>query len=117
MMATGERVGDEFGAHVLGNGPADDEPGIGVQDGCAIYLAFRGGVLSDIGHPQPVRLGDGEVTVDQVRAGLGVRVADGTAAASAPVEALDAGLAHQPCDPLEVHQQPESQCHLGVDPR
>ena len=49
MMAMGERVGDEFGAHVLGGGPVDDEPGIGVHDGRAIYLAFRGGVFSDIG--------------------------------------------------------------------
>lgn len=51
MIAMGERVGDEFGAHVLGDGPADDEPGIGVHDGRAINLAFRGGVLSDIRDP------------------------------------------------------------------
>jgi hypothetical protein len=51
MMATGERVGDEFGAHVIGNGPADDEPGVGVHDGRALYLAFCSGVLGDIGDP------------------------------------------------------------------
>jgi hypothetical protein len=37
-MATGERVGDEVGAHVVGNGPADDEPGIGVHHSRAVHL-------------------------------------------------------------------------------
>jgi len=61
-------------------------------------------MFGDIGNPQPVRFVEGEVAVDQVRAGLGVgvAVADGAAVTSASVEALDAGLAHQPGDPLEV---------------
>jgi hypothetical protein len=37
--------------------------------------------------------------------------------ASSPVEALDAGLAHQPGDPLVVDRQPEPKGQLGVDPR
>ena len=49
--------------------------------------------------------------------GLRVRVADGAAAASAPVQALDPGLAHQPGDPLEVDRQPQPERQLGVHPR
>ena len=93
-------VGDQFGAHVPGNRPADDKPGIGVQHRGAVQGTFPGGVLGDIGNPQPIRLGDGEIAVDQIRAGCCVWVADGTATASAPVEALDAGLTHQPGNPL-----------------
>ncbi len=65
-------------------------------------LPFLGGVFGDVGAPQLVRAVDDEVPVDQVDVGLGVRVAHGAAAASAPVEALDPGLAHQPGDPLVV---------------
>ena len=49
--------------------------------------------------------------------GCGVRVAHGAAVASAPVEALDPGLAHQPGDPLVVDRQPEPEGQLGVHPR
>src|SRR5918998_1709286 len=112
-----ERIGDEFGAHVLGDGPADDELGIGVHDRGAVDLALECGVLGDVGDPQPVRLGDGEVAVDQVRGGLCVRVAEGAAAASPPVEALDPGVAHQPGDPLEVDWKPETEGQLGVHAR
>ena len=71
-------------------------------------LALRGRVLGDVGDPQPVRGVDGELPVDQVELGCGGRVADGAAAASAPVEALDAGLAHQPGDPLAVDRQAQA---------
>ena len=74
-------------------------------------------MLGDVGEPELVGAVDGELAVDQV--GIGVRggVADGAAVASAPVEALDAGLAHQPGDPLVVDRQAEPQGQLGVDPR
>ena len=49
--------------------------------------------------------------------GCGGRVADRAAVASAPVEALDPGLAHQPGDPLEVHRQAQPERQLGVHPR
>jgi hypothetical protein len=112
-----QRVGDQFGAHVLGNGPADDEPGVGVHHRGAVQDAFGGAVFGDIGNPQPVWLGDGEVAVDQIRAGCRVRVTDRAAATSTPVEALDAGLAHHSGDPFEVHRQPQPERQLGMDPR
>jgi hypothetical protein len=58
-----------------------------------------------------------QYTVPSAVGCLGGWVADRAAAASAPVEALDAGGAHQPGDSLEVHHQPEPQRQLGVDPR
>jgi hypothetical protein len=44
-------------------------------------------------------------------------VADGAAAASAPVEALDASVAHEPGDSLEIHRKPKPERQFSVDPR
>jgi hypothetical protein len=74
-------------------------------------------VLGDIGDPQPVGCVGGEVAVDQVREGLRGRVADCAAAASPPVEARDAGLAHDAGDSLAVHRHPVLVPELGVHPR
>jgi hypothetical protein len=41
----------------------------------------------------------------------------GCASGSPPVEALDAGLAHQAGHPLEVHRQAQPEHQLGVHPR
>jgi hypothetical protein len=81
-----QRIGDQFGAHVLGNGPADDEPGVGVHHCGTVQDAFGGAVFGDIGNPQPIWRGDGEVAVDQIGAGCRVRGADRAAATSTPVE-------------------------------
>ncbi|MDT7595130.1 MAG: hypothetical protein QOJ06_676 [Pseudonocardiales bacterium] len=112
-----QRIGDQFGAHVLGNRPADDQPGIGVHHCGAVQDAFGGAVFGDIGNPQPVWRGDGEVAVDQIGAGCRVRGADRAAATSTPVEALDAALAHHSGDPFEVHRQPQPERQLSMDPR
>ena len=76
-----ERVDDQLGAHVLGDRPADDQPGVGVHDRRAVHLALRRRVLGDVGEPQPVRRVDRELAVDQVVARSGGRVAHGAAAA------------------------------------
>jgi hypothetical protein len=73
----------------VGNGPADDQPGIGVNDRGAVHLSLGAGMFGDVGDPQPVRGVDGELAVDQVVARLGGRVADRAALSSAPVEALN----------------------------
>ena len=110
-------IGNEFGAHVLGNRPANDQSGIDIHHRCAIQDAFHRGVLGDIRDPQLIWLGGGEVPVDQIRTGCCVRVTDRAAVASSPVEALDTGLAHQSGDPLEVHRQPQPERQFGMDPR
>jgi hypothetical protein len=109
-----ERVDDEFGAHVFGDGPADDPPGPGVHHRGDVHLSLSGGMLGNVGQPQPVWPGDGELPVDQVFRGGRRRLA---AAVSAPVEALQAGLAHEPGDPLVVHRQAQTERQLGVHPR
>ena len=68
----------------------------------------------------PVALG--VVLVSQLAAtgpygGDGVRVPDRGPRPTPPVQALDAGLAHQPGDPLLVHLQVVPQDQLGVHPR
>jgi hypothetical protein len=45
------------------------------------------------------------------------RVAHGASASSATVEALDAGLAHQPGDPFVVDRDPQAEGEFGVHPR
>jgi hypothetical protein len=71
-------------------------------------------VLGDVGQPEPVELGDRELAVHQVF--LGRRV-DQVLPALAPVDALQAGLAHEPGDPLAVHRLAQAQHQLGVHPR
>ena len=94
-----ERVGDKFSAHMLSNRPADNQPGISVHDGRALHRAVPGGVLGDISDPSPVRLLDAEPALDEVRAGVSSRVAQGAAVASAPVEPLDTRVTHEPGRP------------------
>ena len=60
---------------------------------------------------------DGELAVDQVAGWFRVRVTHGAAAASAHVQTADAGLAHEPGDPLLVHHQPQAEGQLGMHPR
>jgi hypothetical protein len=71
-------------------------------------------MLGDIGDPESVRCLGGEVAVDQVREGLRGGVADRAAAASSPVESLQAGLAHEPGDPLEIYQHSVLVAEFGV---
>ena len=71
-----------------------------------VELALAGGMFGDVGEPELVRAVDGELAIDEVVVGVRGGVADGAAVASEPVEALDAGLAHEPGDPLVVDRQP-----------
>jgi hypothetical protein len=74
-------------------------------------------MFGDVGAPQLVRAVHDEVPVDQVRVRLGPQVAHRAATAAAPVEALDAGLAHQPGDPFVVDRDAQPEGQLGVHPR
>jgi hypothetical protein len=80
-------------------------------------FSFPGAMFGDVGDPQHVRAGGGEAPVDQIRGRSGVRVTHRATAAPAPVEALDAGLAHQPGDPLLVGGPAQFHRQLGVHPR
>ena len=43
-----EGVDDQFGAQVVGDGPADDAAGVGVQDDGAVDPALLGAVLGGV---------------------------------------------------------------------
>jgi hypothetical protein len=73
-------------------------------------------MFGDVRARQLVWAVDDKVTVDQVGVGLGVRITDGASAASAPVETLDAGLTHQPSDPLVVDHHAQAEGEFGVHP-
>ena len=72
-----------------------------------------GGVFGDVGQPQPVDAGRGEVALHQVV--LGGRPGR-AAAVSSPVQALDPRLAQEPGDPLGVEGPAPAQREFGVDP-
>ena len=69
-----ERVDGDLGLHPVTDGVADDPVGPHVLDRALVQLALIGPVLGDVGQPQLVRPGRGEVPLDQVvvgrRAGL-----------------------------------------------
>lgn len=110
-------VGDQFSAHMIGNRPADDEPGIGIHYRGAVHPALLGRVLGDVGDPQPVRGVGGEPAIDQVGTGLSDWVADRGVVPPAAVETLDPGLTHEPLDPFEADRQPQPEREFGVHPR
>ena len=76
-------------------------------------LALAGGVLGDVGRPQPVRLNPGEDPVDQVR--RGGRVGD-LAMGGPPRDAPQPGSAHQGLDGLAAYRDAPAPHQLGVNP-
>ena len=108
-------VDDQLGAHVVGNRPADHGAAEDVEHRGAVDLALAGGVLGDVGDPQPVgALGD-EAALHQI---LVHRRRRTRSAMLAPVtDAGQAGGAHQPGHPLAAAGHAESQAELGVHPR
>jgi hypothetical protein len=58
-----ERVGDQRRGRGGVDGPADHPTLAGVQHDRAVQLAFAGGVLGDVGDPQMVWAGAGELAV------------------------------------------------------
>ena len=61
-----EGVDDELGAEVVGDRPADDPSGPGVDDDGEVDPALAGAVLGDVLHPQPVRAVGAELAVHQI---------------------------------------------------
>jgi hypothetical protein len=103
---------------VIGDRPAHDAAGPGVEHHGQIELAFAGRVLGDVADPEPIRAGHLEAAVHQVVAGDGGRVALGAALGSpASIHTLQAGLAHEPLDPLAGNPDTSAEAQLGVHPR
>jgi hypothetical protein len=102
---------------VIGDRPAHDAPGEGVEDDSQIGLAGVGRVFGDVHDPQAVRLGGVKGPLDQVIGQLVIDVAPRAAAAATPVDPTDPGLAHQALDAFARAADVEAELELGVDPR
>jgi hypothetical protein len=109
-------VDDELGTDVVGNRPAHDSAAEGVEDHGQVHLAVAGGVFGDVHHPQAVRSSGVELAADEIIARLAA-VATCAAASSRTVDPRDAGLAHQPLDPLARTAGAQRQAELVVHPR
>ena len=110
-------VDHELGADVVGDRPCDDPAAPGVQDHGQVDLATGPGVLGHVADPELVRAVHVEPPVHQIFGELGCQVPAGTAPAPAPVDALDAGQAHQPGHPLSAHPDALAEAELRVDAR
>lgn len=81
------------------NSAAHDAAAERVEQDGQVHVARRGGVLGHVHHPQPVRLGRVGVPVHEIVARIAA-IAAGAAVSSTAVDALHAGLAHEPLDAL-----------------
>ena len=105
-----ERVQDQRGPHRPGGAPAQDPPGVGVDDERDVDHARPGRDVGEVGDPEPVRGGRAELPPHQVsgpgRGRGGHRGADPLPAAR-PGQAQ---LAHQP-----LHRAPGHRRALAVE--
>jgi hypothetical protein len=70
-----EGVDDELGAHVIADRPAHHHPAERLEDHGQVDLPVAGGMLGDIHHPQPVRLGRIENPVHEIGGGVAASAA------------------------------------------
>jgi hypothetical protein len=117
----GRGVAHEFGAHVLGDRPAHQPPGVQVDDGGEVHEArCADRYTRDVAAPFLVRARGSEVSFHQVGDVPGGRVGHGGDHALAPVALLDPVLAHHPLDPLAVDRSLPgplaARREFGVDP-
>jgi len=109
-------IDDQVGADVIGDRPAHHPATPGVHDHAQVHFALARGVLGHIHRPKAVRAVYIELALDQVLGGIGVRIAPGTAASLAPVDADHAGLAHQAFHALARAADPFPEAKVGMDP-
>ena len=95
-----DRVGDELGAHVIGDRPAHDTTTPGVDDDGEVDPALTAAVLGDVLDPQAVRAVGSELAMHQIiRARIGRPGAGATLRAAAAGDTVQAAFAHQPWRP------------------
>ena len=113
----GEGVVDQLGAHVIGQGPADDLAAGQVDDRGQVGPALPRGDVGDVADIAPVDLlARSEVALDEIAGRLGVGVGHGGLAPALLAPALEAGLPHEPGHPALPAGHMAMQ-QLLVDPR
>src|SRR6266404_7688886 len=89
---------------MIAHRPADDLAAVQVHDGGQIEPALIGLDVGDVGEPDPVRRGDGEVALEQIRGDREVVTAVGGAHPPWPRhDGPDTVTAHQSLDPTATH--------------
>ncbi len=112
-----QRVQDQFGAQVGGHRPADHPAAEGVQHHRHVQKPRPRPDIGDVSHPQLIGFGGVEVPIDQIRRHAGsALLARGGLRRTPAAGAGDAGLAHQPPDPLRPDPL-AFLAQLGVDAR
>ena len=91
-----ESVQDKAGVRRTADPPADDAPGIGVDDEGDVGEARPGGDVGEVRQPQPVGRWRMKLAVHMVQRTRGGLVADGRTRGLATDHPLEAHLAHQP---------------------
>src|ERR1017187_1663992 len=102
-----EGGGDQAGAHVPGDRPADHGPRVQVDDGGQVGPAVPGPDVGDVAAPAGVGVRGGEVAADQVRRGCRMFAADGGPLPRPRVTSSQASGLHEPVDALVRHHVPE----------
>src|SRR5215207_5082324 len=112
----GQRVSDQLGTEMLGQGEPDHPARGNVDHGGQIQPAVPGREVGDVATPAGIDRGgvDGNVAADQVRAGGGCRVGDGRALEPARRAATQPGGPHQACHTFAAMAVPAT-TQFGVD--
>ena len=97
-----DRVADQFGAHVLGHGVADDLPVEQVDRGGQVPPPLRGGQVGDVTDEALPRGWRGEVAADHLRRRCRGGILAGQPSTAPPRDADEVPFAHDPLDPLAV---------------
>jgi hypothetical protein len=103
-----------IGAQAARQLPADDAAGVDVDDEGGVDPAGEGAAVGDVGNPQLVRRGSGELPIDQVRAGVRSGAGHRGPRTLAAVNAAQPGGAHQAGDGAAGHRM-ALPVALGVD--
>ncbi len=98
MKCLFQRIQDETGMRRPAGSPANDPPGIGIDNEGDVNEARPGGDICEIRHPQPIGRGRIELPIDVIERARRGLVADRGAYWFASDHTLKAQFTHQPLD-------------------
>lgn len=108
-----DRVDDQLGANVIGDGPADATAGEHIDHRGAVNPAFPRAMLRDVGDPKLVRGVGGEYTFHLVLE-HGRQPTRSTVTPFAMVDSLQPSQPHQTFDSAVTDPQPPTQNQFGM---